>query len=420
MTRPKLELADIFREHGEDYRSRHSLSPQQSKVLNRIVSCRTAALGGHQDTCSSCDFQRLSYNSCRDRHCPKCQASKQASWLETRLERLLPVPYFHVVFTLPHVLNPLVMQNAEALYNLLFAAASATLLTLAANPRWLGAQIGITAVLHTWSQNLLLHPHLHCVVTGGGLSFDGQRWIEGRRGFLFPVKVVAAMFRGKFLAGLKKLWESDQLKLNGSVSDLKDAGCFRRFLSTLYDAKWVVYAKRPFGGPEQVFSYLGRYTHRVAITNSRLVMLENGHVSLEWKDYADESRKKVMRLPAEEFVRRFLLHVLPKGFVRIRHYGLMASGNVSGKLAQARKVLDAKPVLETASSSESKPAWLEGILARLQAFRESQEKERYCPRCGGELIRKALEGRKLSKGPPECSSVNDEASEEPASACDSS
>ena len=321
MSRPNLELATIVRAHASAYLDRHRVSPQQAKVLSRIATYRTAALGGHVERCGTCDFARIAYNSCRDRHCPKCQAAKQHAWVESRCERLLPVPYFHVVFTLPHALNPVALQNPTVIYDLLFEAASSTLRTLTADPRRLGAQVGITAVLHTWGQNLLLHPHLHCVVSGGGLSLDGSHWVAGNDRYFLPVKVLSKLFRGKFLDGLKRLRAAGVLKWSGSVAGLADPQRFRRWLGDRYREKWVVYAKAPFGGPESVFRYLGRYTHRVAITNHRLRSLENDHVSLAWKDYADVNLIKVMRLSADEFMRRFLLHVLPRGFVRIRHNG---------------------------------------------------------------------------------------------------
>src|SRR5215470_11054748 len=327
-TRPLLEVADILRAHGEAYAARHPVSALQAAVMRRLVACRTAALGGHVDACDRCGYTRVSYNSCRDRHCPKCQGVKRAAWLEARLERLLPVEYFHVVFTLPVALHPLVLHHPRRLYDLLFQAASQSLLTLAADPKWLGAQIGVTAILHTWGQNLLFHPHLHCVVTGGGLSPDGSRWIATRPGYFLPVKVLARLFRGKFLAGVKEAYDAGQLSLAGSVANLAKPEAFRRWLDALYRQDWVVYAKRPFGGAQQVFRYLGRYSHRVAIANSRLVSMEHDRVSFRWKDYADRHRTKVMTVSAEEFLRRVLLHVLPKGFVRIRHYGLLASVNV--------------------------------------------------------------------------------------------
>src|SRR6267378_663400 len=337
--RPPLEVADILRAHGEAYCAGYPVSALQAAVMRRLVACRTAALGGHVDACGHCGYTRVSYNSCRDRHCPKCQGVKRAQWLETRLERLLPVEYFHVVFTVPAALHPLVLHHPRRLYDLLFQAASATLLTLSADPQRLGAQVGVTAILHTWGQNLLFHPHLHCVVTGGGLSADGSRWIAARPGYLLPVKVLARLFRGKFLAGVKAAYQAGQLTLGGSVAALADPQLFRRWLDALYRQDWVVYAKRPFGGAQQVFRYLGRYSHRVAVANSRLLALKEGHVSFQWKDYADHQRTKVMRLRADEFIRRFLLHVLPKRFVRIRHYGLLAGRNVATQLARCRQLL---------------------------------------------------------------------------------
>jgi hypothetical protein len=388
MTQPRLELADVIRRHGDGYRQHHSISLQQARVMTHIRQCRTAALGGHVETCPGCDFRRITYNSCRDRHCPKCQFTRQVAWVEARVDRLLPVPYFHVVFTLPHALNPVVLRNPVVMYDLLFQAVSSTLLVLAADRRHLGAQVGITAVLHTWGQNLLLHPHLHCVVTGGGLSPDGQRWVEGRERFLIGVKVLAALFRGKFLAGLKKLLDAGSVILDGAGLPGMESAAVRRWVGGLYAQRWVVYAKPPFGGPEQVFRYLGRYTHRVAITNNRLVSMADGQVSFTWKDYADEHKRKVMRLDAEEFLRRFLLHVLPRGFVRIRHYGLMASGNVSGKLAQCRQLLQARGATATPSPPQ-RPSWVVQILADLAGSPR-------CPRCRAKLIRTPFDGA----GPP--------------------
>ena len=370
-TRPQLEIADILREHGERYRLGHRLSPMQSKVLRRLVMCRTSALGGHADVCQACNVTRVSYNSCRDRHCPKCNASKQAAWLESRLSRLLPVPYFHVVFTLPEQLNALALKNQRVIYNLLFRAASQTLLELSANPKRLGAQIGFTAVLHTWGQNLLFHPHLHCVVTGGGLSRDGQRWIASREKFFLPVRVLSLLFRGKFLAELKSLYAAGQLKLTGNAQPLEEPGEFQRLLDQLYRQSWVVYAKPPFGGAEQVYRYLGRYTHRVAISNRRLESFEHGKVSFRYKDYADDNRIKTMRLDAEEFIRRFLLHVLPSGLVRIRHYGLLAAANVNSKLAKCFELLEAKRPNDNAETPS----------APSQRDQEFRAEPPLCPKC---------------------------------------
>ena len=387
-TRPLLEVADILRAHGEAYTARHPVSALQAAVMRRLVTSRTAALGGHVDACGRCGYTRISYNSCRDRHCPKCQAVKRAAWLEARLERLLPVEYFHVVFTLPVALHPLVLHHPRRLYDLLFQAASQTLLTLAADGKRLGAQLGITAILHTWGQNLLFHPHLHCVVTGGGLSPDGSHWIATRPGYLLPVKLLARLFRGKFLAGVKEAYDAGQLSLAGSVAALAEPEAFRRWLDALYRQDWVVYAKPPFGGAKQVFRYLGRYSHRVAIANSRLLALEDGQVFFRWKDYADDHRLKVMRLTADEFIRRFLLHVLPKRFVRIRHYGLLAGRNVSTKLARCRQLLGVPDVEQPVER-----AWLDRL-------REWTGQERSCcPRCQSPLTRQPLEATPTAPAP---------------------
>jgi hypothetical protein len=382
--RPQLEVADIFRAHGEAYRVSHPVSPEQATVFWRLLACRTAALGGHVDSCDACGTFQVSYNSCRDRHCPKCQTTRQTEWVESRLTRLLPVPYFHVVFTLPEQLHPIGLKNRRVLYDLLFSAASQSLLELARDPRRLGAQIGVTAVLHTWGQNLLFHPHLHCVVTGGGLSPDEQRWVGGREDYFLPVHVLSQLFRGKFLAGLKAAYEAGRLTLAGSVNSLQEPREFRKLLGTLYRQPWVVYAKPPFGGAEQVYRYLGRYTHRVAISNGRLVSLEKGRVTFRYRDYADNQRLKQMTLDAEEFIRRFLLHVLPKAFVRIRHYGLLASRNVDTKLAECRRLLgvaaqpaDSGPVPET-----------EALV--LDGETVNEDCVRCCPKCHAPMRRREL------------------------------
>lgn len=311
---------------------------------------------------------------------PKCQAAKRAAWLETRLERLLPVEYFHVVFTLPAALHALMLHHPRRLYDLLFQAASQTLLTLAADPKRLGAQIGVTAILHTWGQNLSFHPHLHCVVTGGGLSPEGDRWIAGRRGYFLPVKVLGRLFRGKFLAGIRAAWAAGELTFGGSVADLADPTTFRHWLDGLYRQDWVVYAKRPFGGAEQVFRYLGRYSHRVAISNSRLLAFEDGRVSFRWKDYADDNRTKVMHLDADEFIRRFLLHVLPPRFVRIRHFGLLAARNVTTKLQRCRDLLTVATPAEAVDQTEDR---------RVDDM-PAAATPKCCPHCQGPLTRYPL------------------------------
>ena len=377
---PRLEVADILRAHGSAYRAAHRVSPEQAAVMRHLVACRTAALGGHVDACEACGLIRVSYNSCRNRHCPKCQAARQAQWVEMRVARLLPVPYFHVVFTLPEQLQPLALKNPRLIYNLLFQAASQTLLQLAADPRRLGAQVGVTAVLHTWGQNLLFHPHLHCVVTGGGLAPDGDHWIAGRRRYFLPVRVLGSLFRGKFLAGLKEAYQSERLSLRGSISQLADPRKFQQLLDCLYRQRWIVYAKPPFGGPAAVYRYLGRYTHRVAISNRRLVSLEDGRVCFRYKDYADGARQKEMMLSAEEFIRRFLLHVLPSRFVRIRHYGLLASRNVATRLERCRQLLEPQPQVDDPTTSPAKPAALPGDNTTAAP----------CPRCGSSLVRYPL------------------------------
>ena len=383
--RPHFEVADVVRAHGDQYRRAHPTSAAQDRVLRNIAACRTAARGGHTDECvDGCGYTRISYNSCRDRHCPKCQGPQRAQWLTDRLQRLLPVPYFHLVFTIPEQLNPLALRNKDVVYKILFEAASATLLELARDPNRLGADIGLTAVLHTWGQNLLLHPHLHCVVTGGGLSPDGSRWIAGRQRYLLPVKVMAKLFRGKFLALLEQAYQDAKLELRGSTAELADPVVWATLRDRLYRTHWVVYAKPPFGGPEQVFAYLGRYTHRVAISNHRIVDFAQGKVTFTVKDYKHGGRNKTLTLDALEFLRRFLLHVLPKGFVRIRHYGLCASRNVSTKLVTARQLLQPGPSSEPARpavSTQPTPWW--------ERFRAQTGVDvMACPRCGGRLARR--------------------------------
>jgi len=340
--RPSLEVADVFRGEAEsflrDYASR--LSSQQKRVFSDIQACRTAVMGGHVRACDHCSHCEISYNSCRNRHCPKCQAMARAEWLTQREAELLPIPYFHIVFTLPAEIAALALQNKRLLYGMLFEAASATLSQVAANPRHLGAaQIGFLAVLHTWGQNLLHHPHLHCVVGGGGLSEDNSRWIASRDYYFLPVKVLSRVFRNKFRHLLQKAFECGDLGFYGELAHLADPKAFRRFLDAATKRKWVVYAKRPFRDPACVLKYLARYTHRVAISNRRLVNYRNGKVTFRYKDYAREGTQRTMTLTAAEFIRRFLLHVLPDGFMRIRHYGYLANRHRREKLATCRRVL---------------------------------------------------------------------------------
>jgi len=337
--RPPLEVADIFRQHGNDFRLTHPLSPEQRRVMRAIERCRTAALGGHVEQCDTCGHQRIAYNSCRNRHCPKCQSLAKARWLDARLADLLPVEYFHVVFTLPEQLATLALQNKRVMYNLLFSAAAETLRTIAADPRHLGAEIGFLAVLHTWSQTLRHHPHLHCVVPGGGLSVDGERWVGCRRGFFLSVNVLARLFRRLFLQGLERAYQKGQLTFHGTCDYLTKPLAFNRLLANLRSREWWVYSKPPFGGPEQVLTYLGRYTHRVAISNHRLISLKDGNVTFKWKDYAHDNRQSLMTLRADEFIRRFLLHVLPRGFQRIRQFGLLANRHRSAQMSRCRRLL---------------------------------------------------------------------------------
>ena len=344
MGRPALEVADIFRSHGPAWRKQQAghLSLGQLKVMSAIEQCRTAALGGHTLRCDACDHEEISYNSCRNRHCPKCQARAAQRWLEARQADLLPVEYYHVVFTLPEPISAVAYTNKAAIYRLLFDVAAETLTTIAADPKHLGAQIGATLVLHTWGSALTHHPHVHGIVPGGGLSQDGERWVACRRGFFLPVRVLSRLFRRRFIEELAKLHHAGQLQFFGEHVDLSDADVFARWLAPLRSCEWVVYAKRPFAGPKAVLAYLSRYTHRVAISNRRLVAMNDEGVSYRWNDYRAKgrTRHKTMTLSPEEFMRRFLLHVLPAGFHRIRHYGLLANSDRRRNLAKVRAVLN--------------------------------------------------------------------------------
>ena len=349
---PAVEVADIFRAHGAVYRHAHGLSRAQRRAMQAIETCRTAALGGHRETCDTCGAERLAYNSCRNRHCPKCQTLAKERWLAARRAELLPVEYFHVVFTLPHALNPLAQGNPRVIYTLLFRAVAATLTTFGRDPRHLGGDVGGTAILHTWGQNLSQHLHLHCVVTGGALTQDGARWIAAPPGFLFPVRALARVFRGKYLQALHRAFTTGKLRFAGSLASLAEPEAFATWLRELRQHDWVVYAKRPFAGPTQLLEYLGRYTHRIAISNERLVSHTDGVVRFRWRDYADGDRTKIMTLVAEEFIRRFLLHVVPDGFVRIRHFGFLANRSRRAKLARCRDLL-AEPPAPLAPPTES-------------------------------------------------------------------
>jgi hypothetical protein len=346
MDRPRLEVGDVFRRYGDAYRQQHagSLSRDQLRAMSAIERCRTAALGGHVEQCDQCHFQRIAYNSCGDRHCPKCQSLARAQWIEDRQAELLDTQYFHVVFTLPEEIAAIAYQNKKVVYDILFRATSETLRTIAADPKHLGAEIGFFVVLHTWGQNLMFHPHLHCVVPGGGLSPDGSRWIPCRKGFFLPVRVLSRLFRRLFLELLEKAFDDGQLKFFSSLQQLQDRKAFLRHLAPLRKNEWVVYAKKPFAGPQQVLDYVGRYTHRVAISNNRILNIQHVQVTFRYKDYRNGSQQKTMSLSADEFIRRFLLHVLPEGFHRIRYYGFLGNRYRKEKLERCRHLLGMVPL----------------------------------------------------------------------------
>ncbi len=341
MDHPKLAVADVFRRYGSAYRQAHeaSLSLGQRRVMTAIEVCRTAALGGHVERCDACGHQRIFYNSCRNRHCPKCQSLARADWLEDRLAELLETQYFHVVFTIPEEIAALAYQNKRVVYGILFRTTAETLRTIAADPKHLGAELGFFAVLHTWGQTLMLHPHLHCVIPGGGLSPDGRRWIPCRKDFFLPVRVLSRLFRRLFLEHLQAAFNSGELQFLSALQELEQEQVFAGYLAPLRNVDWCVYAKRPFAGPQQVLDYVGRYTHRVAISNNRLLNIDNDQVSFSWKDYRNNQQQKTMTLSAAEFIRRFLLHVLPDGFQRIRYYGFLSNRYRQQKLAQCRQLL---------------------------------------------------------------------------------
>jgi hypothetical protein len=379
--RPAVEVADVIREHGPAFLATFgsTLGTTQKKALRDLALCRTAALGGHVERCLDCGHQRVAYNSCRNRHCPKCQALTRARWLAREAENLLPVEYHHVVFTLPAEVAELALANPALLYQALFQAASATLRDVAANPKRLGAVPGSLLVLHTWGQNLHHHPHLHCVCTGGGLSCDRQgaidaapRWLPCRPGFFLPVRVLSRVFRGNYLDCLRRAFAQGQLRFPGRLAPLADANGFARWLRSLATKEWVVYAKPPFGGPAQVLKYLARYTHRVAISNARLLKLDDGQVTFRYHDYADAHRPKTMTLSAGEFLRRFVQHVLPKGFVKMRHYGLLANRQRRQRLDLCRRLL----LVATVASQQTPAAT---ALDPVEPPRQP-----CCPQCGGQ------------------------------------
>jgi Putative transposase/Transposase zinc-binding domain len=376
MDRPKLEVADIFRRYGEPYRRQHGalLSIGQRRVMTAIEVCRTATLGGHLERCDSCGYERPCYDSCRNRHCPKCQSLARAEWVEKRTSEVLPTHYFHVVFSVPEQIASIAYQNKEVVYGILFRATAETLSTIAADPKHLGAEIGFFAVLHSWGQNLLFHPHLHCVVPGGGISGDRTRWISCRPRFFLPVRVLSRLFRRLFLTYLEQAFDSGQLQFFSSLEALQDRQAFQQHLDSMRNVEWVVYAKPPFASPQQVVDYVGRYTHRVAISNNRIVDIENGQVKFRWRDYRDHNQQKTMTLSAEEFIRRFLLHVLPTGFHRIRYYGFLANPHRKEKLDMCRQLLGMAP-----SELPSVPATPEDYRERYERFTGRSLWE--CPVC---------------------------------------
>lgn len=394
MPRPAFELADIFRQHGPDYRRRRKLPQRHLAAMRAIEVCRTAALGGHAEKCGQCDYSRVSYNSCRNRHCPKCQNKERAQWLEGRQAELLPVEYFHVVFTIPEQIARIAFYNPKLVYGVLFRAASQTLLTIARDPKHLGAEIGFFGILHTWGQNLLHHPHIHFIVPGGGIGPDGQ-WISCRPGFFLPVKVLSRLFRRLFLEALRRAFRLNELKFFGEIESLAPAAAFLEYLKPVEESEWVVYAKKPFGGARKALDYLGRYTHRAALSNDRLLDVSHGQVTFQWRDYRhkDKYRSRTLTLAPEEFIRRFLIHILPSGFQRIRYYGLLGNRFRKEKLQLCRKLLN-QPIAELLPAPERR--------RELAAALPPQPLR--CPKCHtGTLIRMALHVYRWPERPPDSS-----------------
>jgi hypothetical protein len=389
-----LEVADILRHHGEAFRQAHAghLGGVERRIMGAITACRTAMLGGHVEQCDDCGATRIAYNSCRNRHCPKCQGLARAQWLAERQTELLPVPYFHVVFTLPASVGEIAFQNKATVYAILFRTAAETLATIAADPRHLGAKLGMTMVLHTWGQTLQHHPHVHCVVPGGGPSLDGTRWVACRPGFFLPVRVLSRLFRRLFLRELENAFNAGKLRFFNSLADLAAPQAFERRLAELRRLDWVVYAKPPFGGSAQVLAYLGRYTHRVAIANSRLISLADGKVRFTWKDYRADAKTKVITLAADEFIRRFLLHALPDAFHRIRHYGFLSNGGRSDHLARCRQLLDAH---DTGAREPTNNRAKDDRPLTTADFA-------ICPDCGGTMQRIAIVPRACNSQPFSC------------------
>lgn len=381
-----VEVADIFRKYGEAYRKQHALPLHTLKAMSAIEACRTSRLGGHVHECSNCGHQKIAYNSCRNRHCPKCQNLPKERWIEDRKDDLLPVPYFHVVFTLPKELHPLALRNKKEVYGLLLKASSDTLQTLATDPKHLGAQIGFISIVHTWGQNLMDHPHVHCIVTGGGLSPCQTKWIAAKTDYFLPVQVMSKLFRGKFLHGLK------ELQSKGVLYGIENTSEFSKQLSLLYQMNWVVYCKPPFAGPEHVIAYLGRYTHKIAISNQRIICEKDGQVTFKYRDYRDGNKNKTMTLSAFEFIRRYLLHILPPRFVKIRHYGILSNRN-KRRLQHCKKLFSRSR--KNTKKPEKKETWVE-FLIRITGVDPT-----ICPACkkGKMIVKQEL--RPYSRIPPD-------------------
>lgn len=374
------EVADIIREYGEDYKRKHKLPGRMIKAMNAIENCRTLKLGGHIDECDNCGHIKISYNSCRNRHCPKCQGLAKERWLIDRKKDLLTVQYFHMVFTIPDALNAMTLRNQKEIYSILFKSVSETLIELGKNPKYLGADIGFIGILHTWGQNLMDHPHIHCIVPGGGLSFDAKRWIPTREEFFIPVKVLSRLFRGKFLFYLKEAHRKDKLKFYGNIQALSKDKEFNILMDSLYKKEWVVYSKPPFKSPEYVLEYLGRYTHRVAISNNRITDIKDGKVTFRYRDYKDGNKNKLMTIEAHEFIRRFLLHILPDKFVKIRHYGILSNRNRRTKLKRCKEILRI-----STRETKKKQSWQEMLIEL------TGKDPRKCPCCGmGKMIIKEI------------------------------
>jgi hypothetical protein len=371
------ELQDIFQDYGRNYREKYRLTLVQHKAMSAIQNCRTSQLGGHKDVCESCGDTKISYNSCRNRHCPKCQTLAKERWIENQKGNLLNIGYFHVVFTIPDTLNLIMYQNQKELYTLLFKASSETLAELASDKKYLGAKLGFTSILHTWGQNLMHHPHIHCIVPGGGLSPIGQ-WVSSRKKFFIPVKVLSRKFRGKFLHYLKQLYYENKLEFHGSQEFLSDHAEFEKLLSSVYSKEWIVYCKPPYKNASCVVEYLGRYTHRVAISNNRIISIENGTVTFKWRDYKDSSKGKLMNVSSDEFIRRFLIHILPSRFMKIRHYGFLGNRNKSTKLKICKQLTN------TAVSLKEKASTLQ-LIEKITGRDLSK-----CAHCGSDKISRSM------------------------------